>query len=237
MRIHGRNGSGTVRQRLCTATIAGGRSVGSLRGSVIEYDKTVRAGSEAVVAGLRQALEQGGLSQAEMARALGTSASRFSTYMTGVTVPSAALYVRAQQMGEAMAAGQQRGWLTPLRAVRAIRAAVSEGDRTWALRLVLQCRDHLGLALADPGANAVTAWAVDPGSTSACDLDALLAGVVSHEFDAAGQPAPDWASPKGLGGPWQFASPFLTPAEVEEATPPWLKARGVLVAARDLATA
>lgn len=190
-----------------------------------------------MVAGLRQSLERGGMTQTEMARALGTSGSRFSTYMTGAMVPSAALYVRAQQIAEALASGRERGWLTPLRAVRAIRAAVKAGDRTWALRLVLQCRDHLRSALTEACTTAVEAWAVDPGSTGAADLDALLAGVIDHELETAGQPAPDWTSSSRAGGPWLFDSPFFSTAEVEAATPVWLRNRGVFLAARDLATA
>ncbi|HEY5979757.1 MAG TPA: helix-turn-helix transcriptional regulator [Microlunatus sp.] len=203
---------------------------------VIGYDISVRADGDAVVGGLRRALVDGGLSQAEMARALGTSASRFSTYMTGKTVPSAALFVRAQQLGEACAAAGERGWLTPMGAVRAIRDAVGSGDRMWGLRLILQCRDHGRAALADPGHSAVAAWTVDPGSTGADDLDALLAAVIGHEFGAAGRVAPDWAASTGPDGPWLFPSPFFTTEEIEDATPPWLRDRGVLIAARDLVT-
>ena len=81
----------------------------------------MRESGEVVIAGLRRALVDSGLTQAELARALGTSASRFSTYITGTTVPSATLFVRAEQLGEAFAAARERGWLTPTGAVRAIR--------------------------------------------------------------------------------------------------------------------
>ena len=60
-------------------------------------DRDIRAVTDA----LRTALDASGLSQAEFARALGTSASRFSTYMTGRTVPSAALLLRASRMAAA----------------------------------------------------------------------------------------------------------------------------------------
>ena len=49
----------------------------------------------AVVEGLGEALSGSGLTQAEFAAALGTSASRFSAYRAGKTVPSAAFYLRA----------------------------------------------------------------------------------------------------------------------------------------------
>lgn len=191
----------------------------------------------AVVSGLRRAMSRGDLTQADLARALGTSASRVSTYMTGKTVPSAALYVRALQLGDAFAAAAARGWLTPMGAVRAVRVAVGEKDRVWGLRLILQCRDHGRAALADAVGGAVEAWTVDPGSTGAEDLDALLSGLIGREFEVANQSVPSWAASAGAGGPWLFASPFFTTAEVEDATPGWLRDRGVMIAARDLVTA
>ncbi|MGH3563331.1 MAG: helix-turn-helix domain-containing protein [Mycobacterium sp.] len=45
---------------------------------------------------LRQLVENSGLTAAEFARRLGTSASRMSTYLSGKVVPSAALLVRSE---------------------------------------------------------------------------------------------------------------------------------------------
>jgi DNA-binding transcriptional regulator YiaG len=55
------------------------------------------AGERAEVAAeIRQAVERSGLSRAEFAAAIGTSASRLSTYATGRVTPSAALMVRVR---------------------------------------------------------------------------------------------------------------------------------------------
>lgn len=45
---------------------------------------------------VRNAIERSGLTNAEFARAVGTSASRLSTYVTGKVVPSAAMLVRIE---------------------------------------------------------------------------------------------------------------------------------------------
>jgi len=47
---------------------------------------------------LRFAVARSGISQAAFARALGTSASRFSTYLSGQVMPSAELMLRAESL-------------------------------------------------------------------------------------------------------------------------------------------
>jgi len=49
-----------------------------------------------VVRRIRQAIEVSGLSQAEFAKAMGTSGSRLSTYLSGQVTPSASLLVRME---------------------------------------------------------------------------------------------------------------------------------------------
>lgn len=49
-----------------------------------------------VAAGLAELVRRSGLSRAEFASRLGTSASRLSTYLTGTVTPSASLVVRAR---------------------------------------------------------------------------------------------------------------------------------------------
>lgn len=49
---------------------------------------------------MRLALRTSGLSQADFAREIGTSASRFSTYLSGGTVPSAEIVERMEQLAE-----------------------------------------------------------------------------------------------------------------------------------------
>ncbi|MGH3966669.1 MAG: helix-turn-helix domain-containing protein [Mycobacterium sp.] len=60
-------------------------------------DMDVRARAE-VRRRLAQLVQNSGLTAAQFARRLGTSASRMSTYLTGKVVPSAALLVRAEHI-------------------------------------------------------------------------------------------------------------------------------------------
>lgn len=62
-----------------------------------------RRDREAVAERVRAALARSGLTQAELAAAVGTSASRLSTYATGKVVPSAAMLLRIER-----AAGRHR---------------------------------------------------------------------------------------------------------------------------------
>lgn len=61
-------------------------------------DQTAAREVEAVVSRLRGLVQRSGLTQADFAARLGTSASRLSTYLTGKTVPAATLMVRAEQV-------------------------------------------------------------------------------------------------------------------------------------------
>ncbi len=53
---------------------------------------------QAVAAEIRSAIAQSGLSRAEFAARIGTSASRLSTYARGTVAPSAALVVRIRRL-------------------------------------------------------------------------------------------------------------------------------------------
>ena len=69
---------------------------------------------EAVAAQVRRAVARSGLSKAQFATRIGTSASRLSTYLSGKVTPSAALMVRMRRLAEragaehARSAGQQQ---------------------------------------------------------------------------------------------------------------------------------
>lgn len=52
---------------------------------------------------VRAAVERAGVTKAEFAALVGTSASRLSTYLTGKVVPSAALLVRMERTAESTA--------------------------------------------------------------------------------------------------------------------------------------
>jgi len=96
-----------------------------------------------VAAALRGTLKQSGLIQADFARHLGTSATRLSTYLSGSTIPSAAIYLRALRLGAAFAHVRQQGLMTPDDAAEAVNRALAEGDVDFALRMILQARDDL----------------------------------------------------------------------------------------------
>ena len=198
--------------------------------SVVDLDTAL------VVEGLRDALRNSGLSQAGFARALETSPSRLSTYMSGLTSPSAALFMRARRLGFGLKVAGQLRRATPVSTGIAVRAALAEGDDVWALKMVLQGRDDLR-ALQFVGGAGADAWECDPGALGEPAWDALLSAVVAHEFESAGWGAPRWTL-RGFGtGPWMFANPYFDADEVRRRTPSWLADRGVLLAGRDLVTA
>jgi DNA-binding transcriptional regulator YiaG len=58
-----------------------------------------------VAAEIRRAVEESGLTRAEFARRVGTSASRLSTYLSGRVVPSATLMVRIRRLRERLISG------------------------------------------------------------------------------------------------------------------------------------
>ena len=196
--------------------------------------------TRAVIQGLEQALADSGLTQAEFAAALGTSAPRFSAYRTGKTMPSAAFYLRARRMAAGLKAARDRGWMTPQSTSRAINRAIRKGDELWALKMTLQGRDHLRELLRQ-NSPASKAWTAAPRTTGERKWDALLAALTKHEFEAAGHQPPRWADAdaKRLEEPdeWVLPSLLFDDAEVRAATPHWLAEHGVYAAERDLVTA
>lgn len=196
--------------------------------------------TRAVAEGLRQALTDSGLTQAEFAAALGTSASRLSAYRSGQTTPSAAFYLRALRLAASLKAARDRGWMTPQSAARQIHRALRKGDDIWALKMTLQGRDHLRELLREND-DASNAWTAAPRTTGDHKWDALLAALTEHEFEAADREPPRWAEAdnKRLGehDEWVLPSLLLDEAEVREATPNWLAEHGVYAAERDLITA
>ena len=81
--------------------------VGALFVEAIAQARARSAESEqqAVAATIRDLVEQSGLSRAEFAERVGTSASRLSTYLSGKVTPSAALLVRMERLVERIGAG------------------------------------------------------------------------------------------------------------------------------------
>lgn len=73
---------------------------------------------EAVAADVRRAVARTGLSKAEFAARIGTSASRLSTYLSGEVTPSAALMVRMRRLAERLESTRAGGSVTPPRSAR-----------------------------------------------------------------------------------------------------------------------
>ena len=189
--------------------------------------------------GLEQALADSGLNQADFAVALGTSASRFSTYRSGQVMPTAGFYLRALRLAADLKAAHEHGWMTPQIATREIRQAVRDGDDVWALKMALQARDHLHelLRVEDPAADA---WRGAPRYTGDARWDALLAALAEHEFEEAGRGRLGWTETRRLAGraaEWVIPSLRLGENGVRAATPTWLSRWGVFAAERDLVTA
>jgi len=189
-----------------------------------------------VVTGLHEALRKSGLTQAGLARALGTSASRLSTYLSGSTAPSATFYLRASRLAHGLELADRLRRMTPTSTAAAMRAALGEGDEGWAMRTVMQGRDDLRAMLAEGSAGA-DAWECDPGLLGRPAWDALLSALVAHEFAMANRGEPRWTRGGARTGTWVFTSPYYDEDEVRRRTPGWLADRGVYLVARDLATA
>lgn len=193
-----------------------------------------------VVEGLNAALRDSGLTQAEFATALGTSASRFSAYRSGKTVPSAAFYLRALRLARNVQRARTRGWMTPQSAARQIRRALRAADDLMALKMALQGRDHLRELLRTHD-RASEAWATAPRTTGDRRWDALLAALTARAFAEAGHEAPVWtgADSRRLGGQieWVIPSLLFSEEEVRARTPPWLAEHGIYAAEHDLVTA
>jgi len=77
------------------------RALGRARGSARDSER------QRVAANVRRLVADSGLSQAEFAQRIGTSASRLSTYMQGRVVPSAALLIRMQDLVARLRSGSK----------------------------------------------------------------------------------------------------------------------------------
>lgn len=197
--------------------------------------------SAEVIALLRDAVTISGLSQAGFARALGTSAPRLSTYLTGATRPFAQFLLRAQRLGRALGAAKARGLMSAPATAAVMRGYFLAGEKEWIWRMLLHGRDHLNAIVGEQDDTLrqilLDSWAAEPASVGSAEWDALLAAVVAHELETAGLDAPAWSLRSSLPTPWTPEHPFLTPDRVRAQTPDWLSRRNIYVPARDLVTA
>lgn len=193
--------------------------------------------TEEVKSILRGALASSGLSQAAFARALGTSAPRISTYLTGDTRPSAHFVVRARRLGRALGAAASRGLMSAPVTAAAMREYFLAGEVEWLWRMLLQGRDHLAAVIEERDQVLLDAWEAEPGTVGSAQWDALLAAIVAHEHQSAGLEPSTWALCQPLPDPWMPEHPFLSPDRVRAQTPDWLGRQNIYVPARDLVTA
>ena len=201
----------------------------SYTGVVLDQD------TRAVIARIDEAVAKSGLSMRQFAHALGTSASRFSSYRSGKVAPSAAFLLRAERIADALAQARRENVPTALDAIDSLRRAAGKSDDDWTYALALEARDRLHEILRRRKSLAA-AWEAQPPSTLDNRWRTLIAAFVSHEFDEAGLPAPRWTASAKLDHEWVLDTPRLSDDEVREQTPDWLAERNIFIAAKDLVT-
>ncbi len=156
---------------------------------------------------------------------------------------------------------------TPEPTWTAMVAALDEdpSDEAWALKLTVQCRDHLRhtLARADTPGVSVSAWNRDPGAKSPKRAEGpgkswrtakdtaggphgprgtclrwhvLLGTLIAKEFEDAGREAPAWTRKLGaLDKEWVLPTKVMSENQVRHNAPDWLAQRGIYISKADLA--
>jgi len=186
-----------------------------------------------VATALHGTLTQSGLTQSDFARHLGTSATRLSTYLSGSTIPSAAIYLRALRLGAAFEHVRQHGLLTPDDVAEAVNRALAAGDADFVLRMILQARDDLRAGGIEAG-ELRRVWDRRSRLIEDDRFDTLFRVIVAHEF---GGHAPGWATGAHLDDDWIVSDPFRDADTVRALTPDWLAHARIFIAERGLVTA
>jgi len=186
-----------------------------------------------VAAALHGTLTQSGITQTDFARHLGTSATRLSTYLSGSTIPSAAIYLRALRLGAAFEHVRQHGLMTPDDAAEAVNRALSNGDADFALRMILQARDDLRAGGIEAG-ELRRVWDRRARLIEDDRFDTLFRVIVAHEF---GGHAPGWAKDAQLDNDWIVPDPFRGADTIRALTPDWLARARIFIAEPGLVTA
>ncbi|MBK9695991.1 MAG: helix-turn-helix transcriptional regulator [Propionibacteriaceae bacterium] len=185
-----------------------------------------------IAAAMRRGLQQSGLTQAAFAVRLGTSPTRLSTYLSGKTVPSAAIYLRALRLGAAFDRVHRQGLTTPDATAAAVDQTLNAGDEDFALRLVLQARDDVRGGATQP-ADLRQVWAHRARRITDERFDTLLRAIIAHEL---GDEAPAWAKDARLDRDWVVADPFRDEDSIRAQTPDWLAHARIFIAQRGLVT-
>ena len=88
--------------------LSGAESASSAAVLQLVLDAARETSEQRVARRVREAVGSSGVTQAEFARRLGTSASRLSTYATGSVVPSAVMLDRIEHLADRLLAEQDR---------------------------------------------------------------------------------------------------------------------------------
>jgi len=171
----------------------------------------------------------------QLAHALGTSPSRFSSYRTGKVAPSAAFLIRAERIADAIRQARRDGVPTLIDAIDSISRAEKKGEDDWTYTLSLEARDRLREILRHRRPLAAS-WEAQPPSKIGDRWKTLLAAFVSHEFVDAGLPSPKWTATPRLASGWVLDTPRLNEDEIKRQTPHWLAERNIFIAEKDLVT-
>src|SRR5674476_1340761 len=186
-----------------------------------------------VAAALHGTLTQSGLTQSDFARHLGTSATRLSTYLSGSTIPSAAIYLRALRLGAAFEHVRQHGLLTPDDVAEAVNRALAAGDADFALRMILQARDDLRAGGIEAG-ELRRVWDRRARLIEDDRFDTLFRVIVHHEFGGHGRGS---AYDPPLDNDWVVPEAFRGAGTIRALTPDWLARARIFIAERGLVTA
>lgn len=205
-------------------------------------DGAVDEDTRAVIETLREAVRDSGLTQSAFTHGMGTSAARFSGYLGGASRPSAYFVLRAQRLGRALAAAAEQGlWSSSVAGLEIRKLVVAHEETASIWRLLLRARADLQRILSSDAPALIASWELRPVETGGRRWDTLLAAVTAHEFEAAGQSAPEWTAVEPLDSPWLPAHPLMTAdpqmtlSRLEEQTPDWLARFNILVPERHLA--
>lgn len=187
-----------------------------------------------IAAAMRGSVLKSGLTQTDFALHLGTSATRLSTYLTGTTIPSAAIYLRALRLGAAFEHAREHGLMTPDTAADHVNRALARRDEVFALQVILQARDDFRAAARESD-GVWRLWERRARQINDVRFDTLFRAIIAR---ASGLDVPAWAADARLDGEWFFPDPFgdADTDTIRAQTPEWLARANIYIAERDLVT-